>query len=109
MIKKEIVAAIVAVVVVVAAAAVLMTTNNEKDVEEPLAIDTLRTDLKVGDKYENIVKSTISMPLKTTDNSTYVQFFSFLGDEFTINVVGEDKVTYKGVEYECFVVGYSIP
>ena len=100
MIRKEILAVVAVAVVVVVAAVALMINNGDND-KEPTVVDTIRTDLKVGDKYETITKNTTTLPFGTSSDSTPIQFFSFFED-FTVNIVGEDKVTYKGKEIDCF-------
>lgn len=103
MIRKEILAVVAVAVVVVVAAVALMINNGDND-KEPTVVDTIRTDLKVGDKYETITKNTTTVPFGFSSDSTSKQFFSFFED-FTGDLIGEDKVTYKGKEIECFILG----
>lgn len=102
--KKEVLAAIVAVVVVVAAAAVLLVNNNEDD-EKPLPVDTLRTDLKVGDKIERVVKTSTTFQ-SFEEQDTRDKFLSFYGkgtDYDELYMDGMDEVKYKNDIVECYV------
>lgn len=102
--KKEVLAAIIAVVVIVAAAAVLIM-NNEND-EKSLPVDTLRTDLKVGDKIERNVKTATTLQKESPDD-TRDKFLSFFGDgtdsydEYYMD--GMEEVTYKGEKVICYI------